>query len=253
MTVYARGDLAYKIIPVEGFGGCGLPHGRPVVNGAPAKVWALDCPPCENHLRHDPQWGTTPAEIPETYDETKAREDFDKRGARDKDAILTLALARLAGIGPDELPESLTRMISGVPAHVPGQMECPQGHGQPAGRKFCAECGSPMHGTPAAAAISAPHKPAAGSAQGRPAGTGTRSRPGRGRHQRRARHPPVQRGRHQQRRGRLPGGPASCRLGACEKRRSLRAVRGEAARTPPPRHRLRRHDFLRPVRHPDLL
>jgi hypothetical protein len=160
MTVYARGDLAYKIIPVEGFGGCGLPHGRPVVNGAPAKVWALDCPPCENHLRHDPQWGTTPAEIPETYDETKAREDFDKRGARDKDAILTLALARLAGIGPDELPESLTRMISGVPAHVPGQMECPQGHGQPAGRKFCAECGSPMHGTPAAAAISAPHKPA---------------------------------------------------------------------------------------------
>ncbi len=157
MTVYARADLACKIIPVEGFGGCGLPHSRPVVIGAPAKIWALDCPPCEENLRHDPQWSTTPAEIPETYDEQKTREDFDKRGARDKDAVLAMALAKIAGV---ELPESMLRMISGVPAHVPAELECPQGHGQPAGRKFCAECGSPMHGTAAAAAISAPQKAA---------------------------------------------------------------------------------------------
>ena len=94
-------------------------------------------------------------EVPETHDETKARENFEKRGAKDKDAILTLALARLAGIESSELPESLTRMISGVPAHVPGQMVCPSGHANPPGKAFCGDCGAPMHGSPAQAALPA--------------------------------------------------------------------------------------------------
>jgi len=153
MTVYARNDLASVTIS-PAHGGCGNAHSRPAPGGIPAAVWKLDdCPQCEDHLRHDPLWSSTAAEIPETYDETKQREDFEKRGAKDKDAIFALALARIAGIGADELPESLTRMITGVPAHVPAELECPQGHGQPAGRKFCAECGSPMRGTPAAAAL----------------------------------------------------------------------------------------------------
>ena len=44
-------------------------------------------------------------------------------------------------------------MISGVPVHSPGQMECPSGHGNPAGMKFCGQCGAPMHGQVPAAAI----------------------------------------------------------------------------------------------------
>jgi hypothetical protein len=164
MTVYARNDLAAVTIS-EAHGGCNQAHARPAPGGVPAATWELHCDKCEDFLRHDPLWSVTSVEIPETYDETKARENFEKRGAKDKDAILTLALARLAGIGQDELPESLTRMISGVPAHVPAEMECPQGHGQPAGRKFCAECGSPMHGAPAAAAIEQPAKAAEPPAQ----------------------------------------------------------------------------------------
>lgn len=160
MTIYARSDLVAVTVPAEGFGGCNSLHRRPVVHGAPAKVWALDCPPCEDHLRKDPHWSATAVEVPETHDEKKARENFELRGAKDKDAILTLALARLAGISSAELPESLTRMISGVPAHVPGQMECPSGHIQPAGMKFCGECGAPMHGVPAGHALEAAQKAA---------------------------------------------------------------------------------------------
>jgi hypothetical protein len=162
MTLFARSDVASVHVPAEDFGGCAQTHRRPVVNGAPAQVWALDCPSCENHLRHSDQWGVTASEIPETHDEGKAREDFDKRGAKDKDAILTLALARLAGIDSAELPESLTRMISGAPLHVPvqGQMECPDGHGQPAGSRFCNQCGSPMSQPATKAALSAPQRAA---------------------------------------------------------------------------------------------
>ena len=159
MTIFARSDLAYAFVS-EAHGGCGSPHSRPVVNGAPVQPWALDCEPCANHLRHDQHWSPTAVEIPETHDETKARENFEKRGAKDKDAILTLALARLAGIESSELPESLTRMISGVPAHIPGQMVCPSGHGNPPGKAFCGDCGAPMHGTPAQAALPAAQKAA---------------------------------------------------------------------------------------------
>ena len=66
--------------------------------GNPAAVWKFsECPQCEDFLRHILLWAVTAAEIPETHDETKTREDFDKRGARDKDAILALALAKIAG------------------------------------------------------------------------------------------------------------------------------------------------------------
>jgi hypothetical protein len=126
-------------------------------------VWKLDCNGgCEDHLRHDQHWAITASEIPETHDETRAREDFERRGAKDKDAVLTLALARLAGIDAAELPESLTRMISGVPAHVPvaGKMVCPQGHENAPGQKFCGECGAPMSSPAAKAAIGGPERPA---------------------------------------------------------------------------------------------
>jgi hypothetical protein len=147
MTLYARSDLAYVIVPVSS-GGCGSPHRRPVENGAPAKLWGLECPGrCEEFLRKTDasghQWSATMSELPETYDEKHAREDFEKRGAKDRDQVLALALARLAGV---ELPESLVRPLTGNMPHIPAApMLCPDGHANPAGQKFCGHCGAPMH------------------------------------------------------------------------------------------------------------
>jgi hypothetical protein len=93
-------------------------------------------------------WAASPADIPETHDEKLNREDFEKRGAKDKDAIMTLAIAKLAGMDASDLPESLTRMISGAKAHVPAMVECPDGHANPLDQKFCGECGQLVGGTP---------------------------------------------------------------------------------------------------------
>jgi hypothetical protein len=108
----------------------------------------LSCSQCEDHLRSDPLWAASPADIPETYDEKLNREDFEKRGAKDKDAIMTLAIAKLAGMDASDLPESLTRMISGAKAHVPVTVDCPNGHANPLDQKFCGACGIPLHDIP---------------------------------------------------------------------------------------------------------
>ncbi len=140
MSLWARSDLAsVSVSPAHG--GCGLVHTRPAPGGKPAELWELDCPACSDHLRHDPLWSTTLSEIPETHDEGKAREDFDRRGARDKDQVLAMALAKLAGV---ELPESLLRPITGNMPRAVALMECPSGHPGKPGAKFCAVCGQPM-------------------------------------------------------------------------------------------------------------
>ena len=159
MSIYSASSIAAVSVSPEGHGGCGQTHRRPVSHGAPAKIWELDCPPCENHLRSDPMWATTLADIPETYDEQKAREDFDKRGARDRDQVLALALAKLAGV---ELPETLIRPLTGrLPdAVLPGTLVCPSGHENPAGQKFCGECAAPLSAAVPAAAIPAAPPPA---------------------------------------------------------------------------------------------
>lgn len=161
MAVFAMSSIA-SINVGTAHGGCGQVHQREPGEA----LWYIECEACENFLRHDPHFSVTAAEIPETFDEAKAREDFEKRGAKDKDAILTLAIARLAGIDSSMLPESLTRMISGAPLHVPGmqvaagQIVCPAGHANAAGKKFCGDCGESLHGTPADRVLPAPQKAA---------------------------------------------------------------------------------------------
>lgn len=54
MTLYARGDVMCIGVPVTS-GGCGDTHSRPVRDGAPVKLWALDCPGCERFLNGDRQ------------------------------------------------------------------------------------------------------------------------------------------------------------------------------------------------------
>jgi len=158
LTIYARADLAHTLIP-ESFGGCGERHFRPVENGAPAKLWALTCENgCENYLRHDPLWSVTTTEVPETYDETKAREQSEKSGKMDRERQLAEALIQLGPLG--QLPSALGQMLAQLmgttpPAALAGQMECPSGHPNAAGLKFCGECGQPMSAPVPAAALPA--------------------------------------------------------------------------------------------------
>ena len=109
-------------------------------------MWNLQCEPCCAYLRKvsDPLWSPTISEVPETPDELNAREDFQKRGAIDRDQVMALAMAKLAGV---ELPDTMRRPISGLAPHLPtivGEIECTAGHPNEPGSKFCAECGSPM-------------------------------------------------------------------------------------------------------------
>jgi hypothetical protein len=171
MTLYAASDRVAVSVSPDGEGGCGTTHRRPFTNGAPEKLWALDCPPCENHLRHDPGWSTTLSEIPETHDEKKSREDYEKRGAKDVNTMLALALARMTG---GDIPDTVAGMISGAMPHLAGittgKMVCPDGHENPPGKKFCGDCGAAMHKGAAAAALEPPPPPAA--ANGAPSGNG---------------------------------------------------------------------------------
>jgi hypothetical protein len=145
MTLYAANDRVAVSVSPDGEEGCGTTHRRPFTNGAPEKLWALDCPQCENHLRHDPGWSTTLSEIPETHDEKKSREDYEKRGAKDVNTMLALALARMTG---GEIPATVAAMITGNKQHIPGVIAgtilCVDGHENPAGVKFCGECGAKL-------------------------------------------------------------------------------------------------------------
>lgn len=144
MAIYSRSDLASVSVSPAAHGGCGRTHVRPAPGGKPDKIWALDCVQCSNHLRHDSHWSATLSEIPETHDEQKSREDFTKRGAADRDQVMALALAKIAGV---ELPETLRFALTGnMPdSPVAGMLECPNGHASKPGAKFCAQCGEAMH------------------------------------------------------------------------------------------------------------
>ncbi len=124
MTLYAMGSLMSTGVP-RSHGGCGERHGRPVKNGAPVKLWALECPQCEVELRDSPHWAPTISEIPETYDEKIIREDQEKRGQRELEQGTAQALGHLSG-----LPAVMERMLErldrgGVKAVV---TRCANGH-----------------------------------------------------------------------------------------------------------------------------
>lgn len=189
MTIYARTDLAYVAVSPS-HGGCGTSHRRPVETGAPVKVWALTCAACEKHLSKDQLWSSQVSEIPETFDETRTREDWEKRGERDVKILEAIGAARKAGM---PIPETLFRALSTTGAHHFGQAitgtllcrnghdcepghrfcgecgaevrqavaACPQGHEMPGSARFCPDCGAPVAGPAAiAAAPAAPETPA---------------------------------------------------------------------------------------------
>jgi hypothetical protein len=108
MTLYARSDLVAVTVSAD-HGGCGSVHARPVVGGAPAKVWMLKCHPCEDFLRSDSLWSSQVTTIPETIDEKSSREDVEKRGAVEQAQGVADALGQLAKLG--DLPAILGQFM----------------------------------------------------------------------------------------------------------------------------------------------
>ena len=169
MVLFARSDVVATSIPAAS-GGCGATHTRPVTRGVPAKIFKLECEPCEAYLRgdrkprilkyqidkntgqsirqervadSDPMWGSTPDTIPLTPDEERTNSVRTERGRMQIEMLQALAAIRATGINVPaealyllerELPEGVLR----------GTVVCANGHDSPAGLKFCGECGVSM-------------------------------------------------------------------------------------------------------------
>jgi len=180
MSLHARSDLMSVAVPVAS-GGCGTTHTRPVRNGAPAKVWRLDCQPCETYLKGggrtrlqytpgdkevgllptqervadtDPCWSATEESIPETPDERVHLRRRKQLGNEELEWIKALAAARAAGI---DIPANAMWLLEQNfdPRVLKGTTECPSGHENAAGSKYCSECSKPMGGREAAAELPA--------------------------------------------------------------------------------------------------
>lgn len=170
MTLYARSDVMSVSIPATS-GGCNSQHTRPVVKGAPAKVWGLACAPCEAYLRGDgrqkklvyqidkntgqsvrqervpdgsDQWSSTPDTIPLTPDEERTNTTREARGQMQIQMIQALAAMRATGIQVP--PEAMWLLEREIPEGVlKGTVLCANSHDNPAGVKFCGECGISMN------------------------------------------------------------------------------------------------------------
>ena len=176
--LYARSDVMSVAVPVES-GGCGQSHSRPVIKGAPVKVWGLDCPPCEAYLRGDrkprilkyqtdpktgqvqrqeriadadPMWSSTPDTVPLTPDEERTNTVRSERGRMQIEMLQALAALRSTGI--DVPPEAMWLLERELPKGVlEGTVVCLNGHDVPGGSAFCPQCGVSMA---ARAAVGAP-------------------------------------------------------------------------------------------------
>src|SRR5215472_1243335 len=165
--LFARSDVMALSL---GEHGCGAVHTRPVTHGAPAKVFKLDCEPCEQHLRGDrkpkilrydidprtktvtgqsrvadadPMWSSTPDTVPLTPDEERTNTTRQERGAQQIQMIQALAALRATGI--EVPPEAMWLLERELPSAIlKGTVLCANSHDNQAGVKFCSECGIRM-------------------------------------------------------------------------------------------------------------
>ena len=184
MTLYARSDVAGITIPST-IGGCGEFHGRPVIKGAPAREFRLDCPPCEAHLRGDrkqkklvyqtdpktgqvlrqervadadPMWSSTPDTVPMTPDQERTHHVRIERGEQQLRALESIATLAKAGIDFRTRPDVLFFLRENqLPEDVlQGTVLCADSHPNLPGTKFCSECGMSMAARGAIAAAEEP-------------------------------------------------------------------------------------------------
>lgn len=130
MKLYARSDVVSVGVSPDA-GGCGDSHGRPVVDGAPSKVFELDCPQCTAVLQYDVQWSKHSDDVPKTPDEQQAIDEEAKRGMIANKADLAAGIAE--GIA--------TGMSSMSTCRNCGKMNF-------GGAKFCGECGDKLGAPP---------------------------------------------------------------------------------------------------------
>ena len=168
MPLYARSDVCAISLPLPN--GCGATHTRPVTRGVPAKIFKLECPKCESVLRgdgkqkilryhidpktgqtvrqervadSDPMWSSTPDTIPLTPDEDRTNTTRQERGRMQIEMIQALAAMRATGIQVP--PEAMWLLEREIPENVlRGTVLCANQHDNPAGLKFCGECGVSM-------------------------------------------------------------------------------------------------------------
>lgn len=146
-------------------GGCDHSHSRPVNHGAPVKVWALTCEPCEEVLSGraggqksyrvgddgklltnqpriysgDPNWSASPTDIPLSPQEDEYREKIKKTGRTQLEAMQAMAVAASLNM---PVPDAVASLYGGV---VAAQEDlgtlCKNGHGNSRGAVFCSRCG----------------------------------------------------------------------------------------------------------------
>jgi hypothetical protein len=140
---FARSDIMSTTIS-KTHGGCGETHRRPFIGGAPAETWELNCPQCREYLSTDPLWSATLADVPVTYDEKRQEESANFTFTKNRDDIMTMALAKIAGLDTGG-------MLAGIAARTAthGTVKCERGHDNFAGVKFCGECGGKIGGSEA--------------------------------------------------------------------------------------------------------
>ena len=138
MKLYARSDVMSVGVSPDA-GGCGKTHSRPVTDGAPARLFELDCPQCSTVLKDDPQWTEHHDDLPKTPDEQVKIDEEAKRGMIANKADLAAGIAE--GIA--------TGMSSMSTCRSCGKMNF-------GGAKFCGECGGKL-GAPASFGDSGSH------------------------------------------------------------------------------------------------
>lgn len=171
MALFARSDLMSVSIPATS-GGCGSTHSRPVTRGSVARVWKLDCPRCEAYLKGDhkakvikvvggdknkgipsrmehvadadPHWSSTPETVPATPDEEHVNSVKAEIGKEQLNMLQAFAAAKAAGL---DIPENAMWVLERNfdPKVLKGEILCIDGHQNPAGTKFCGECGKSLH------------------------------------------------------------------------------------------------------------
>ena len=161
MTMFASCTFAGGQINVSpDDGGCGSAHQFEI---GPSGYAELTCAQCEDWARRrDDRFVAVPVEVPLSHDEQKALNHAEKTGKTDRERQMQEALIRLSNL--DQLPQALAQVFGPLlglaPAAIAGKLECPSGHANDPGQKFCGECGQPMHGVPAGRSLPAPQQAA---------------------------------------------------------------------------------------------
>jgi hypothetical protein len=84
------------------------------------------------------------ADIPETPDETRVREQREKRAAAEQEKALGNLPGNLAGALGPAFAAALAPVLSAMGAQPQDLIRCEAGHPNLTSAKFCAECGTPM-------------------------------------------------------------------------------------------------------------